>query len=346
MTRIYISIVVCTYNRAEMLHGALKTLICQETDGKFSYDIVLLDNASTDNTKAVVEQIATNCPVSINYIYEEKKGVAQARNRGVKESQGEWIAFFDDDQLAERDWLKNLLAFALQAEADCVGGAVRLDLPQEQLARLGSVCRGVLGERTYHEKPVRCSGGVLPATGNLLMARGVFDSIGLFDASTLYGGEDSDVLARAQAAGFDIWIAPDAVVHHVIPPYRLERAYFRWVSLRGGCHLAQNDCKQLVRGKIPLLCMARIGQALLVNIPCLLLDYLKRDKAKILDRKCLLWKAEGYTRQCFRVISPRLFAQERYFAGLEFRKGRTSFSLLQSDVADLRDQNDEEPFTS
>ena len=131
MKKIDISVSVCTYNRAEILHGALESLICQETDGKFSYEIIVVDNASTDDTKAVVEQIIKTSPMPIRYILEEDKGVAQARNRGVKESQGTWIAFFDDDQLAERDWLKNLLDIALQMGADCVGGTILIYFQQE-----------------------------------------------------------------------------------------------------------------------------------------------------------------------------------------------------------------------
>lgn len=65
MKQIDISVNVCTYNRAEMLRGALESLICQKTDGKFSYEIVVVDNASTDTTKAVVEEVATKSPVPV-----------------------------------------------------------------------------------------------------------------------------------------------------------------------------------------------------------------------------------------------------------------------------------------
>jgi glycosyltransferase involved in cell wall biosynthesis len=309
-----------------MLREALESLICQETDGKLSYEIVVIDDGSTDGTSGVVKEVATPSQVPVRYVHKEGRGIADARNRGIAEARGKWIAFFDDDQLAERDWLKNLLCIALQTRADCVGGTILLDLPQEQLARLGSVCRSMLGEQTYYETPTRCRGKIVPPTGNLLMARGVFDSIGLFDTSMLYGGEDIDVVARAQAAGFDTWIGPDAVVHHVIPPYRLERAYFRWVSLRWGNQFALMDCKHLGRGQMLLLCIARIGQAMLVNVPCLLIACLKRDETEALDRKCLLWRAVGYTRKTLFLLAPRLFPQGRFFGRVEFRKERETFS--------------------
>lgn len=322
-----ISVVVCTYNRAEMLHSSLESLICQETDGQFSYEIVVVDNASTDTTKSVVQQFAQLSPVHIRYILEEDKGVAQARNRGVNKSQGAWIAFFDDDQLAEADWLKNLFDIALQMGTDCVGGALLLDLKQEQLSRLGIVCKRILGEGACYEKPVKCQGKDIPGTGNILISKNIFNSIGLFDTSMLYGGEDSDLIVRARAAGFDIWTTPTAIVHHVIPPHRLEYDYFRWVSFRHGSQYAYIDFKCFGNGKMLLLCSARIGQALLVNIPCLLFAYLKRDKTEIFDRKCLLWRAAGYIRHCLFLVAPQLFPQERFFCQLKFWREKTSLGV-------------------
>lgn len=320
-----ISVVICTYNRAEILHRALKTVVSQETESKFSFEIVVIDNASTDSTKAVVQEIAKKSPVVVKYIHEEDKGIAQARNRAVKESRGDWIAFFDDDQLAERDWLKNLLCIALQTLADCVGGTILLDLPREQLSRLGSVCRSLLGEKIYHGDAVRCRGKEIPSTGNILIARRVFDLIGLFDSS-MECGEDTDLVKRINASGLNIWISPNAVVHHCIPKYRLDPAYFRWVSLRWGDKFADMDYKWGGYSNVLLLCIARIGQALLVNIPCLVFAYMSDDKPELLDRKCLLWRAVGYARRTFFFLAPRLFLQRKYFSELKFRKERTSFS--------------------
>src|SRR4029077_10495906 len=98
-----VSIVVCTHNRAAMLRDALESLLRIETAGKFSYEIVVVDNASTDGTAQTVASLRQTAPV-LRYVYEAKKGIATARNRGLRESKGEWIAFFDDDQLADPRW--------------------------------------------------------------------------------------------------------------------------------------------------------------------------------------------------------------------------------------------------
>lgn len=320
MERVDVSVSVATYNRAEMLRCALGSLVRQETDGAFSYEVVVTDDGSTDHTGEVVQEVAAGSRVPIRYVRGAGGGVAAARNMGVAEARGRWIAFFDDDQLAEVDWLKNLVATALERGADCVGGTILLDLPQGHLSRLAPVCRSILGEHVHSDRATRLRGKFLPPTGNLLISRRVFDAIGVFDASMLYGGEDSDLVVRARAAGFDIWLAPAAVVHHVIPPTRLERAYFRWVTLRWGSQSAQIDCKHLGRRQVLALCIARIGQALLVNVPSLLMACLRRDQVEIIDRTCLLWRAEGYTRQCLFLIAPNVFSQKRFMTALEFRK--------------------------
>jgi len=319
MKIIDISIIVCTYNRADTLRSALESVIRQETDGNFSYEIVVIDDGSIDNTRDVVKEILKCSKVPIGYIYKKGEGIADARNRGIRYARGKWIAFIDDDQLAENDWLKNLYVMALRMHADCVGGTILLDLQSDQLSRLGPVIRKLLGERSWPKRPSKCLGKKIPSNGNILIAKKVFDSIGLFDTVLLSGGEDAEFILRARAANFDIWIAPKAIMRHLVPPYRLQPTYLRLVSFRWGTFFAYMDHKRRNHCRMLLVCIARIGQALLVNMPCLLLVYLKCNIVEILDRKCLLWRAQGYTRRCLFFISPKLFPQKRFFSALEYR---------------------------
>jgi GT2 family glycosyltransferase len=323
MKQVDISVVVPTYNNAEMLRGALSSLICQETEGAFSYEVVVTDDGSTDHTGEVVQEVAAGSRVPIRYVRGAGGGVAVARNMGVAEARGRWIAFFDDDQLADADWLKNLVTTALERGADCVSGTGLLDLPQGHLSRLGPLCRSILGEGVHSNGATRLRGKCLPGTGNLLISRRVFDAIGLFDTSMLWGGEDTDILLRARASGFDIWVTPNAIMHHLILPYRTEPVYLRWVALRGACALARIHYKGQGPGRMLLLCVARIGKTLLVNMPRLLLAYMKRNKAEILDRQCMVSHAIGYMHTTLFLIAPRVFTQARFFARLEFRKKRT-----------------------
>src|SRR5262245_56043964 len=119
-----VSIVVCTHNRADNLRAAVASLYDLATRGRFDYEIVVVDNASTDDTPAVVAEADCLSPHRVRYVFEGRKGISPARNRGVREAAGSWIAFFDDDQLAEPQWLAELWDLAEAKQVDGVGGRV------------------------------------------------------------------------------------------------------------------------------------------------------------------------------------------------------------------------------
>jgi len=106
---IQISVVICTYNRAELLNGALKSLVEQSLDLE-CYEIIVVDNVSTDNTPEVVNTFQEMYPKhTITRVYEPRQGLGYARNTGFKNARGRYVAYIDDDALAGHDWLKTAL---------------------------------------------------------------------------------------------------------------------------------------------------------------------------------------------------------------------------------------------
>jgi GT2 family glycosyltransferase len=333
MPKDLLSVVVCSYNRADSLALALRSVVAQHPATHFDLEVVVVDDGSTDHTRQTVESIASEAPIPVRHVYEGSRGgIAVARNRGVHEARGAWVVFFDDDQLADAQWLEALHAVAREHGAQCVGGARRLDLPAETLARLGPICRGILGENLYTGAPAVLTGKELPTTGSLLVSRAVFDAIGGFDATLATSGEDTDFISRARRAGFAVWTAPGSMVAHMIPPHRQERPYFRWVSLRWGNQFATLDAKH--HGRLWMLCFgfARGVQALCLNVPRLLFARLRGDAAGAIDRWCLLWRAWGYFRTAAHVVAPTLFPQRNFRAFLEFRGERALFARPQKSV--------------
>jgi glycosyltransferase involved in cell wall biosynthesis len=323
MKNVDISVVVCTYNRAHILGKALSHLVPQETDGRFSYEIVVVDDSSTDSTSEVVAQIAGSCSIPVRYIRSEGQGIAHARNSGIAGSLGEWIAFIDDDEFADSNWLKELLACANETGRQVIGGAVRLCLSDDEVSQMSPVCRLMLGESLGRTKVEKCSRKFSPGCLNLLVKATVFDAVGRFDESLTRGGEDTEFGIRIRRAGIEAWFTPRAVVGHHIPAYRLKENYLFWSSLRcGGC-FAYRDYREWGLAKTELACLARIAQAFLINIPRLVWACLWNDKAEIVGRKCRLLQALGYVRQLLFFLS---FTQERYFAGLTFRNERSIFA--------------------
>jgi glycosyltransferase involved in cell wall biosynthesis len=326
MSRADITVVVCTYNRAEMLRGALNSLMCQDAGGEFGYEIVVVDDASTDATPEVVREAAERSPVPMRCVKGQGKGIACARNSGIAESRAEWIAFFDDDQTAEPDWLKELYAVALKNGSGCVGGAISLALTAPELSRLSPVSRAILGEVWRGSEVRKCGRKEYPGTGNVLVNRSVFDQVGQFDESLTRGGEDTEFVSRLRRAELPAWFTPRAVVHHYVPAYRLREGYLFWRSLRVGDNYACGDFTEWGLPRTVIACFARIAQASLINLPLMSLAYVTGNRVEAVGRRCLVWRAWAYLRTSLRLISPRLFPQEAYFSHLSMRGEQDAFA--------------------
>jgi glycosyltransferase involved in cell wall biosynthesis len=116
-----VSIVVCAYNRAARVATLLENLNTQSPPPKHEVEIIVVDNNSRDATRRVVEGAATRSPYAISYVHERQQGLSFARNRGIGESRGDWIAFLDDDSVPQPGWLRNLFT-GLEALGCQVGG--------------------------------------------------------------------------------------------------------------------------------------------------------------------------------------------------------------------------------
>ena len=158
----------------------------------------------------------------------------------------------------------------------------------------------------------------------IVVARSVFEDVGMFDETMTSGGSDFDFFVRARDARYTLWYAPQAIIRHRIPANRLTKAYFRWDALTGGAGQAGHfDYKLKGRGWLIMMCLVRLGHAVLITLPGLIAASLRGDEGQVLGRKTLLWRAEGYARKTLAVLAPRLFAQRAFFESLEFRNGRT-----------------------
>lgn len=321
-----VSIIVTTYNRADMLGDALKSLIALEIDGHIFYEILVIDDASTDYTGDVVESIRCISDVPIRYYIEDGKGVARARNRGIKETSGEWVVFFDDDQIAEICWLKELLAATEKIGTLCVGGQVRLLFPEKNSAELPEFCRGLLGETHHGNSLKKFTNKILPATNNVMINRTIFNTIGFFNESMIHGSEDAEFFRRTREAGFEMWYAPNALIYHITPSYRLTKKYLTWTSLRHGVSYAFIDYNEHGLKKVVSVCILRMAQAILITGLHFLNAWLHHEDKKQLQATCLILRAIGYLRETFFLLSPKTFPQSSFYKHIRFRQKRNMFS--------------------
>jgi glycosyltransferase involved in cell wall biosynthesis len=282
-----ISIVVCTQNRAGMLRGALASLYDLEADG-FSYEIVVVNNGSTDQTQKVIAAAAGESKHPLRGVYEPTKGIVAARNCGIHEAPGRWIAFFDDDQLADRRWLSELYRGAAEKSCRVVGGSVHLAFPTGCERQLNPIVRMLLGEAKLADQPLPYGGRLTPGCGNLMIERSVFDEVGVFVRTVSGRGEDTDLFSRIERAGIASWYIPTAVVQHLTPPERLEESYLLSLARRMGVGIAQRQFAACGRMQFAALWLAKAIRAGLVQAPLAAWASVRGDYETWLGRWCLL----------------------------------------------------------
>ena len=121
-----ISVIICTYNRERYIYNVLGS-IAQGTLQPDRYEIILVDNNCTDNTRSEVDRFCKDYPqISLHYYVESKQGLSHARNRGIKESNGDLLVYVDDDATVNTDYLKTYANwFASHPETDAAGTDIK-----------------------------------------------------------------------------------------------------------------------------------------------------------------------------------------------------------------------------
>lgn len=234
------SIVIATYNRAPLLADTLASLSKLRIGA--AWELVVVDNNSTDGTRSVVDAAARNFPVQLRYASEGEQGRSAALNHGFRIALGDVIVTTDDDVRVEPDWLDRIADGLTQLRCDYVGGRV-LPLwesePPQWLPRTNGQLWAVIALLDYGREPIRY-GRRVPLGVNMAIRRDALQRVGGFDprigrkAGTLLGQEVREWCLRAHAAGLIGYYVPDIVVRHLIPSDRLTKRYFRrWFYWRG-----------------------------------------------------------------------------------------------------------------
>ena len=227
------SVIICTYNRRALLERALNSVVTQNMPAD-TYEVLVVDNGSSDGTKPMVHDVQLSSPVSIKYLQEKQSGLSHARNTGIAAAQGHFVAFIDDDAVADLNWLTSLsLVYVEDPDVSLVGGKIELDwesnvpegLAPELLRALGKLDQG---EGVFRVEPPLTLGG-----GNLSARRSVLEELGGFDvrlgrnSTTLLSGEENELLLRATAADKVIYYTSKAVVYHFVPAARTDKQFLR-----------------------------------------------------------------------------------------------------------------------
>jgi len=247
-----ISVVLSTYNRCSLLQPALESVLAQDS-GQVRYEVVVVDNNSQDETRAVVESLIERGHSNLRYLLESRQGVSYARNTGIENTRAPIIAFFDDDERVAPDWIASIKrAFDEHPEVDFIGGKVLPLWETEPPQWLTSEHWSPVALTDYGDAPFysNSENPVCLISANLAMRHNVFDKVGLFDTTlqrvkdNIGSMEDHELLMRLWRIGGQGMYVPDMVVEAEVPTKRMSKAYHRKWHTGHGKYSALNRMQE------------------------------------------------------------------------------------------------------
>jgi glycosyltransferase involved in cell wall biosynthesis len=238
-----ISIIICTFNRSQMLAKVLEDLDKQVVPRGVTWEALVVDNNSTDKTRAVVENFEKEGMAVFRYVFENRQGKSYALNSGIRAARGEIVAFTDDDVQIDPHWLWNLKKVFDEYDCGGVGGRIvpqwtcekpkwlQADGPNQLMDAIIQFDRG----------DMCCELKAMPFGANMAFKKSMFQKYGLFrlDLGPRPGCkiyyEDTEFGLRVKSGGEKLMYAPDAIVYHPVEKERVEKGYYQsWYFGFGG----------------------------------------------------------------------------------------------------------------
>ena len=237
-----ISVIICTYNRDKYIGQLLDSLAKNDYSEK-NYEIILVDNNCTDNTRSICEEFAIkNANINFCYVEEHEQGLSAARNKGIKEAKGDIIIYVDDDAIVDPDYIRSYAEhFHSNPETMAAGGPIEPLYETKEPSWMSPYTKALLTAwMNYGDKVRKYPNGRFPGGGNAAYRKSVFDKVGLFNTelgrkgSALLASEEKDIFDKMHQLGMQVLYLPSPVLHHIIPQTKLEEPYFNRLTLQIG----------------------------------------------------------------------------------------------------------------
>jgi len=310
-----ISIILCTYNGSGRLASVVESIGRQAGVENINFELLIIDNASTDGTKSEVDALSSRFPW-IRYIHEDTLGLNYARNRGIKASAGDIIIFIDDDITLESSWLSALDGFFVaNPEAMLAGGRVSCIVPSDVaipqwLALTGEysfpyITFDVQYGDTVQKLPL--TDYCMPVGPNMAFRREVFDRHGFFrtdlglKGKSLMPGAEFEFFKRLSCHDLCWFYLPAAHVFHPIKSSQLSQDYFLKRTYGVGRVAAKtillpSHIRKI--GSLPIFCIRLFLEALFRYLAATV----SHDNTKVFYCKAQVYKVLGMSRE---YIAPR-----------------------------------------
>jgi glycosyltransferase involved in cell wall biosynthesis len=296
-----VSVVICTRNRAELLRKAIESVVSQDFPHA-DYEILVVDNGSTDETPEVVKEFHDRAPIW--YVREQRIGLCIARNTGWRAAAGHYIAFLDDDAVARPGWLRAISeAFQDGLEIGVVGGRVypiwEVDPPSwlaDDVARVLTIIDWGPNNKIITDLQHEWVAGA-----NMAIPKTVLSEVGGFHPSLDRVGNNllssGDVFLQKQILrnGLFCRYVPKIAVDHQVPASRLNQRWFKerffWQGVSEAIiYVVENAPSLTERFRIALIQCAKLTKSWRRLIALML----RTTRPRIFRAKCLILLDIGF----------------------------------------------------
>jgi glycosyltransferase involved in cell wall biosynthesis len=312
--RLDATVLVCTFNRARLLAEALDSLSGTDS-GTLRWEVVVVDNNSTDDTREVVLSRTATYPVRIRYLFEARQGKSHALNTGIASSDSTIVVFTDDDVRVSPSWLSAACAPILADRGvEYTGGPVVPIWeapPPPWLDSHRSDLWGTLAILDYGREPfVFEDRQRVPLGANMAVRRSLIERIGGFDPElgrrghSLLGQEQAEFFFRSRAYGARGLYVPEMALEHHVPATRLTWTYFRrWWFWKGVSRAVMEPRHTITELGVDITRVPRIGGVPRFMITTALFDtlgwissFVRADTVRRARHEMMLCYFAGYVR--------------------------------------------------
>ncbi|WP_088894118.1 hormogonium polysaccharide biosynthesis glycosyltransferase HpsE [Leptolyngbya ohadii] len=230
---VHFTVAIPTYNGEKTLPLVLEKLRSQITPETLSWEVIIIDNNSTDRTAETIASWQANFPVPLHYHLETKQGSAYARQKAVQMAQGEWIGFLDDDNLPDSCWVSAAYHFGTEhSKAGVIGGQIHGKYEIDPPLNFDRA-KGFLVIRKYAQAAKQFEPEKLrlpPGAGLVVRRQAWIESMPNRFVRAHRGGHDYEISLRIYKQGWQIWYNPEMEIEHLIPAWRMEKAYLNKIA--------------------------------------------------------------------------------------------------------------------
>jgi glycosyltransferase involved in cell wall biosynthesis len=253
-----VSVNVCTYNRHQLLREALESIVGNEIGAGVQYEVIVVDNNSTDQTPQVVQSFIERGHSNVRYVFEGRQGLSYARNAGIATARSNILAFTDDDVRVSANWVTTIKrSLDSHPEVDCIGGKVLPSWSSPPPSWLTSDHWAPVGIADYGDQPFYVNAGnrLCLITANMAFRKQALERIGKFQPQlqrvqdSLGSMEDHELLIRLWNANGQGLYVPQLVVTSQVVSERLTKSYHRRWHLGHGRFYSMARVEEMERSR-------------------------------------------------------------------------------------------------